>query len=213
MQVHAIIPFKPSNPKTRLSCVLDRNEREALARAMLDDVIGAVGAAGCRITLLCTEPFEHALAETVVLDGGLNEALNQVLSGIASPVLVIMSDLPLVNPGDVIQMLATGADVAIAPGRGGGTNAIFMRSPQTYHVDFYGASFLDHLRIAEENDLSCEVIDSFRLSTDVDEKEDIAEVLIHGNGMCRRFLEQSGFVLSIEEGRVGVKRNAHEQTL
>jgi 3-hydroxyacyl-CoA dehydrogenase len=42
MSVTALIPFKPKNPKTRLSCVLDEQEREAFAHAMLLDVVDAV---------------------------------------------------------------------------------------------------------------------------------------------------------------------------
>ncbi len=54
--------------------------------------------------------------------------------------------------------------------------------------------------------LSCEVIDSFRLHTDIDEKEDLVELLIHGRGKSRAYLEELGFVLTVEKGRVGVER-------
>jgi 2-phospho-L-lactate guanylyltransferase len=57
-----------------------------------------------------------------------------------------------------------------------------------------------------------DVVDSFRLHTDVDEKEDLVEVLIHGQGEARRCLESLGFTLSIEGGRVGVERGAHKKT-
>jgi len=42
--------------------------------------------------------------------------------------------------------------------------------------------------------------------TDVDEKEDLVELLIHGNGIGRQFLVDLGFEIAIEEGRVGVRR-------
>jgi 2-phospho-L-lactate guanylyltransferase len=54
------------------------------------------------------------------------------------------------------------------------------------------------------------VIDSFRLHTDIDEKEDLVELLIHGTGKSRAYLEQLGFVLSVEKGRVGVERKGKE---
>jgi len=44
---HALIPYKIVNPKTRLSCILSQEEREAFARAMLEDVIHAVKDANC----------------------------------------------------------------------------------------------------------------------------------------------------------------------
>jgi 2-phospho-L-lactate guanylyltransferase len=50
------------------------------------------------------------------------------------------------------------------------------------------------------------VIDSFRLHTDIDEKEDLVELLIHGTGKSRAFLEELGFYLSAEKGRVRVER-------
>jgi 2-phospho-L-lactate guanylyltransferase len=50
------------------------------------------------------------------------------------------------------------------------------------------------------------VIDSFRLHTDIDEKEDLAELLIHGKGKSRAFLAERGFVLTTEKGRVSVDR-------
>ena len=48
MLIPAVIPFKPRNPKTRLSCILDQAEREIFAEMMLADVIGAAEGAGCR---------------------------------------------------------------------------------------------------------------------------------------------------------------------
>jgi len=105
--------------------------------------------------------------------------------------------------------------MAIVPGRGGGTNIIFLKKPRCFRADYYGASFLDHLRIAGECGFSVEVIDSFRMSTDIDEKEDLVEILIHGKGRkSREYLENSGFSLVIDEkGRVGVQRDAHEEAL
>jgi 2-phospho-L-lactate guanylyltransferase len=210
MYFQAIIPFKPVNPKTRLSCVLSQPEREAFARMMLDDVIAAVLGAGCRPIILCTEPFFHKDAETVVKNKGLNEALNDCLQKLHHPVLIIMADLPLATPKSVAKVLETGAEIAIVPGRGGGTNALFIRNPQAFHVDYYGASFLDHKAIADEMGMSLDIIDSFRLHTDVDEKEDLVEVILHGTGKSRIFLKESGFSLFIEKGRVGVQRNTHE---
>ena len=88
----------------------------------------------------------------------------------------------------------------------GGTNAIFIRDPSRFHVDYYGASFLKHRDIAQNNGLEFEVFDSFNLSTDIDEVADIAEVLIHGTGRAADCLKKLGFTLAGNGGRVGVKR-------
>ena len=55
MRATAIIPFKPKNPKSRLSCILDEAEREAFAEAMLLDVVTAVKEADCQPVILGTE--------------------------------------------------------------------------------------------------------------------------------------------------------------
>jgi 2-phospho-L-lactate guanylyltransferase len=147
----------------------------------------------------------------VVKEMGLNEALNACLATLRHPVLIIMSDLPLITVEAVVRLLTTKADVGIVPGRGGGTNSLFIKNPQSFHVDFYGASFLDHVGIARAAGLSIEIIDSFRLHTDVDEKEDLVEILLHGEGKSREFLMDLGFAISIEKGRVGIQRDAHKQ--
>ncbi|HOB18771.1 MAG TPA: 2-phospho-L-lactate guanylyltransferase [Candidatus Methanoculleus thermohydrogenotrophicum] len=215
MYFHALIPFKPVNPKTRLSCILSQEEREAFARTMLEDVIASVLKSGCSATLLCTHPFKHKDTLTAVRKEPLNEAINWALRQFHCPALIIMADLPLVTAGDIQRLVCTEKDMAIVPGRGGGTNLIFLKKPQCFHADFYGASFIDHMAVAEECGFSVDVIDSFRMSTDIDEKEDLVEILIHGKGRkSKEFLESSGFTLAIDEkGRVGVQRNTHEETL
>lgn len=207
MSVLALIPFKPVNPKTRISCVLNQAEREDFARAMLRDVIHAVIQAGCEPIILSTHPFSIEGAQTVVMKEGLNEALNAFLATLSVPVLIIMSDLPLVTPESVRRVIFAGGDASIVPGRGGGTNILFIKRPREFHVDYYGASYLDHMRIFSELGWETMVVDSHRLSTDIDEKEDLVEVLLHGTGNSRNYLEDLGFSIEIDaKGRVGVRR-------
>lgn len=210
MPVNALIPFKPVNPKTRLSCVLEKEERESFARMMLADVVEAVSGAGCSPRIISTEPYECRETTVEVIPGGLNETMNALLSGQKGPVLIIMADLPLATPQAVMQLISSRHEIAIAPGRGGGTNAIYLVKGSSYRVDYYGASFLKHKAIARERGLTCEVIDSFRLHTDVDEKEDLVELLIHGQGRSREYLESLGFTLSTEKGRVRVERRGFQ---
>ena len=202
----ALIPYKPKNPKTRLSALLSQEEREQFAAAMLEDVKVAVKDALCSPVLICSELFDSEDVQVTITDTDLSGSINAILPQNVGPTLIIMADLPLTDTAAIRRLLSTDKDLAIAPGRGGGTNAIFMKEPQKFHVDYYGASFLKHLKIAEEAGLSVEVIDSFRLHTDIDEPWDLAELLIHGTGKSRAYLEELGFALSIDKGRVGVKR-------
>jgi 2-phospho-L-lactate guanylyltransferase len=203
---HALIPFKLVNPKTRLSCLLNQEEREVFARAMLEDVIYAAKDANCSPVIVGTELFDSEDIQVTVKDADLNQTLNSMLPQSVGEILIIMADLPLANAQAIRRVIATEKDMAIVPGRGGGTNVIFIKEPQRFHVDYYGTSFLKHVKIAQDAGLSCEVIDSFRLHTDIDEKEDLVELLVHGKGKSRDYLEGLGFVLTVEKGRVGVER-------
>jgi 2-phospho-L-lactate/phosphoenolpyruvate guanylyltransferase len=206
MSVTAVVPFRPVNPKSRLSHVLSKDEREGFAEAMLSDVVRALRDAGCSPFILSTVPLHCSYAEVQVSDQELNPALNALLGTMKGPLLIIMADLPLVDPGVIRKIVSTDADIAIGPGRGGGTNAIFVKDCSRFHVDYYGSSYLKHKNIAEGSGLSCEIIDSFRLHTDVDEEEDLVELLIHGKGRAAGFLRSCGLELLIEKGRVSVKR-------
>ena len=209
-EFHAVIPFRPANPKTRLSAVLTQEERESFADAMLSDVVSAVRETGAPVTLLSTAPYTCAGAETLIRNEGLNEALNWILPQYNTPVLIIMSDLPLVTKDTIQRVVSTGNDVAIVPGLGGGTNILFIRCPEKYSVQYYGYSFMKHAEEAKHLGMSVEIIDSMRMSLDVDEPADLTELLIHGSGSAKRWLEEHGFVLSAESGRVSVKRGGKE---
>jgi len=206
MSIVAVIPFKPVNPKSRLSSVLSNLEREAFAEAMLTDIVLSLREAGCEPFILSTVPLRCAHAEIIVSAEELNPALNTYIRSTSGPLLIIMADLPLITPDVIRRIISTPFDLALGPGRGGGTNAIFIRDRARFHVDYYGASFLKHREIADRAGLTYEIVDSFRLHTDVDEKEDLVELMIHGHGRAVDFLKSCGFTLSIEKGRVGVRR-------
>jgi 2-phospho-L-lactate guanylyltransferase len=203
-----LIPFKPANPKSRLAGILSPEEREAFARVMLDDVIAAAKDANCSPVIIATELFDSEDIQITIPDKDLSGTLNEVLQQSVGSILIIMADLPLATGDAIKRVITTKSDMAIVPGRGGGTNVIFLKEPAKYHVDYYGMSFLKHMKIAEEAGLSCEVIDSFKLHTDIDEKDDLVELLTHGTGKSRKYLEDLGFVLSAENGRVGVERKS-----
>ena len=211
--MRAVIPFKKSNAKSRLSPLLTDKEREDFAMAMLSDVAGTLVRSGCFevVDILSTSVIDFEGANIVLANSGLNEALNEYLEKMSShsfnePVLIIMADIPLVSIKNIVDITASRSDVIIAPGRMGGTNAIFIRDPSRFHVDYYGASFLKHMDIVQNNGLLADVFDSFNLSTDIDEVADISEVLLHGTGSAAGYLKTIGFVIEESRGRVGVKR-------
>jgi 2-phospho-L-lactate guanylyltransferase len=120
-----------------------------------------------------------------------------------------MADLALATPESVDRLFAPDADVTLVPGRGGGTNALVAREP-AFRVDYHGASYRDHRRIAESAGVSVATVDSFRLSTDVDEPADLVEVLLHApDGAAGSWLGDRGFEVVVEgtDERVVARRS------
>ena len=218
--MRTLVPFAATDPKTRLSGVLSPAERSELARLMLSSVLDSVVAAGGEPTVLSTASLAvdslglsdttAATTRVVVDDDPLSVAVNRHLRQAAeadSPeaTRIVMADLPLVTAGDITRLTDRAGDVVIAPGLGGGTNALVVREPK-FRVDYHGASSLDHCRRAADLGATVSTIDSRRLATDIDEPDDLAEVLIHGEGLVRDWLVDAGFELDTTGGRVGVRR-------
>jgi 2-phospho-L-lactate/phosphoenolpyruvate guanylyltransferase len=204
----AVIPFRPMNPKSRLGGIMSREERELFAAAMLNDVLRAVTDAGCTPLVLATTPYTIPGVHVRVTEADLSTALNTLLCDQDGPVLIMMADIPLATKEAVIMAITTRADVAIVPGRGGGTNAIYLQQGRSFFTDYYGQSFMKHCRIAQERHLSLEVVDSFRLYVDIDEEEDLVDLLIHGTGESATLLRSFGFQPVSMQGRVSVARSS-----
>ena len=206
--MRVVVPYAERAPKTRLAPALHAAERTALARCMLADVLDAVRAAGHEPEVVAPEPVPET--ETVVDERPLTDAINDLLASAAGPVAVVMADLALADGASLSRLFSTPGDVVVAAGRGGGTNALVVRHPE-FRVDYHGASYLDHRRIARGLDLDVVDVDSRRLASDVDEPADLVEILVHGRrngGETRsyRWLVNAGFSLRAAKGRVGIER-------
>ena len=77
---HALIPFKPAAPKSRLAGILSPEEREAFARAMLEDVIAAARDANCSPVIVATELFDSEDVQITVADKDLSGDLKRACS-------------------------------------------------------------------------------------------------------------------------------------
>jgi 2-phospho-L-lactate guanylyltransferase len=214
--MRSLIPFAAVDPKTRLDSVLTADERAAFARVMLRSVCATLHKTGHEPTVLATASLDEttlpASTAVVVDDRPLTAAVNDHLAA-DMPTLIVMADLPLATPDAIRRLTAAAgddaddaADIAIAPGLGGGTNALVVREPG-FRVDYHGASYLDHREIAADLGATVETVDSRQLATDIDEPSDLAEVLIHGDGLARAWLVEAGVELDTGDGRVGVRRS------
>jgi 2-phospho-L-lactate guanylyltransferase len=205
-KVYTIVPFKPNNPKTRLRSYLNPHERERFAFCMLRDVLSALkGSEVSEILVIATEnarvlrSMENKKISCTVCDGGLDEVLNSMFRTMNQSALIVMSDLPLITAPIINEIIKCKEDVVLVPGRKGGTNSIFLREPSEFRTDYYGLSFLKHLKIAEERGLSARVYDSFLASNDIDEPDDLLEVLIHGKGESAKYLKKIGIGIQIKD--------------
>ncbi|WP_049979610.1 2-phospho-L-lactate guanylyltransferase [Halolamina rubra] len=202
--MRTVVPFSTDRPKSRLADVLTPDERREFAAAMLADVLAALDGVDrdLDVTVLATDSVDVD-APVVVDDRPLTAAVNDRLDTV--PTAVVMADLALATPAALETLLDSEADLAIAAGLGGGTNA-FLARDAAFHVDYHGASYRDHLAIASENDLSVREVDSRLLAVDIDEPADLTEVLLHGDGAARDWLVDAGFELDVGGGRVEVVR-------
>lgn len=219
-----LVPFDVREPKTRLAAVLDESERHSFSRAMCADVLTAICSAGHEIELLATEPvgydtvdpdpltvaFEDQASRitTIVDDRPLTEAVNARLDEAADPLGIVMADMPLTRPETIDRLTSSGTAVTIAPGLGGGTNALVVRH-SSFTVDYHHGSFQKHRRLAAQRDLSIDVVDSFRLAVDVDEPSDLVEVLLHGEGVAESWLREAGFRVETGGNRLTVTRSTN----
>jgi 2-phospho-L-lactate guanylyltransferase len=197
--MRVIVPYAAEDPKTRLADALDPGERAAFARTMLDDVLAAVRAAGETPEVLATGHLDVD-APVTVDERALTPAVDDVLTGTDGPVAVVMADLALATGDALSALFERKGDVVLVPGRGGGTNALVARHPD-FRVNYHGVSFRDHRRAARDAGAEVAVVDSHRLSTDVDERADLVEVLLHGEGRSAAWLRDTGFALATDDQR------------
>jgi 2-phospho-L-lactate guanylyltransferase len=199
------VPFDARAPKSRLAEALSPAERGTLARTMLADVLAGLAALDREPTVLATDAVDVD-ASVRVDDRPLTPAVNDVLAEADGPVAVVMADLPLATPAALERLYAPDADVVLAPGRGGGTNALVARGP-AFRVDYHGASIRDHRAAAQAVDATVAEVDSARLATDVDAPADLVEVLLHGRGEAADYLREIGFSVALTGDRVTAARD------
>ncbi|MET1124538.1 MAG: 2-phospho-L-lactate guanylyltransferase [Archaeoglobaceae archaeon] len=190
-----VIPFKFFNPKSRLSSILNEEERTKLALAMLEDVLDVLNSCGCDVKVVTPYPISvdaEISVDARPLDDVVNDELREV------PKAVVMSDLPLLNEEVFTRFLSVEGDVVIAPGRRGGTNMLLVRR-KGFRVSYHYGSFLKHLKTARALGFTVAVFDSFFASVDIDDESDLLELMIHGEGKkSRRYLESIGFRVLME---------------
>jgi 2-phospho-L-lactate/phosphoenolpyruvate guanylyltransferase len=207
-----LLPIKDlRNAKQRLAGVLTSEERFGLAQAMLADAIEAVrGVQQAKRVFVITnyEPAmetaakygweilreEHQISESASVDYASRLCADRRVTAL----LRLPIDLPLVQPGDIDDLLATECSapaVVMVPSRDGtGTNAILRTPPVLFPSHFGPDSFAKHRQEAERLHARIIVIRNERLEMDVDDESDLRALLLHdlANTATGKWLEESG---------------------
>ena len=200
-----VLPVKAwAEAKRRLSPVLSGEERQELARSMLDDLLGAIADAS-RIDGVLAVTSDPVAGEYLARAGcelvpearrGLNRALGTAAEELtrreASTMFVLPVDLPLATARDLDELCArhresrnesagekaARAAVTVAPDRfGSGTNALLCSPPGCIPFRFGDGSFQAHLREGERSHAATSSLELDGLSLDVDHPDDLAELL------------------------------------
>jgi len=176
--------------KRRLGNVLDADARRALALRNAERAIRAAAVAEHRLvvggSVEVKELAERLGVEAVIerRQEGQNTAAKRgiahALKSKAQAVLILSSDLPLVTPKSVRDMLQIASRVeppavVAAPAIGrGGTNALYLSPPDAISLRFGADSLKAFRREAETKGVNFGVHKSEALALDLDEPEDLA---------------------------------------
>jgi 2-phospho-L-lactate guanylyltransferase len=190
--VTALIPVNMlDRAKGRLATMLDAATREALALATLRTVLAAAEAACGRVVVLTADARVSALAAgervTFLAEDpkrqGLNAQLEFALEGIAEAargVLILHADLPLATADGLAEVLSSAGpapSVTLVRSNDGGTNAMVLRPPRRFALEYGVGSFEKHVRAATAAGCAVTEVLQPALGLDLDTPADIEAFL------------------------------------
>ncbi len=189
MPTTAIIPVKRfTNAKQRLGDALGGREKRRLVRAMLGDVLDAVGESSeVERVLLVTDERDIPATDTTwtrVADDKSRDhswaaaqgAMEAMKAG-AECVVMLPGDCPLLDPAELDGALRRPRPgrVGIVPDRhGSGTNALILSPPDAIEPAFGEDSRPRHERLAKEAGAVPVIERLYSLTLDVDTPSDLA---------------------------------------
>jgi len=213
----AVVPFKgTAQVKQRLAAALTPPQRQALALAMLGDVLQTLSAVGeLRGVLVVTTDLEAiALAAQFgaqVSPDHAHEGHTGAVTGAAkrlvaegTGLMTVPGDIPLVAPDDIRELLAAHAPAAgftIAPASDDlGSNAVLCTPANAVPLRFGDNSFFPHLAAARQHGIEPRVVRLPRIALDIDTPEDLARFLATPSPTrARAVLERWGVRAAVQE--------------
>jgi 2-phospho-L-lactate/phosphoenolpyruvate guanylyltransferase len=192
MDLWAVVPVKERDrAKERLAPLLRPELRQALALAMLEDVLAALAAArGITGVLVVTvDPTARRVAprywarlvENGARDGhtgAITAAARMLAAEGRGGMLTLPGDVPLVTADEIGRVVAAhrhAPSFTIVPSHDeGGSNAILVSPPDAVPLRFGVDSFFSHLRAAEAQGIRPTVLRLPGIALDIDNPEDFA---------------------------------------
>ncbi|MGZ8474729.1 MAG: 2-phospho-L-lactate guanylyltransferase [Candidatus Limnocylindria bacterium] len=182
--------------KTRLAPSLSPEDREALARQLLERVLSVAREANEDVVVISpsrelASVVDPTGARLIVqrgmgLNAGLEQARFDALVDDIDTLAILHGDLPNIHPADVEALVAAlpqgRPGVAIAPDRAGtGTNGLALRPPDVIGFRFGTGSFSAHLAEAERAGVPVIAVNRPGISFDLDTPEDLSRWLNLGD--------------------------------
>lgn len=189
--IWVIVPLKPLNrSKSRLAPVLNIAQREALSREMFErtlvtlkkvkNIAGILVVSRDTAALALARNYQvQTLQEsgTPELNASLTRATQAVIDLNANGVLIVASDIPLLQAEDIdamIEMADTTPSVVIGTDRRrDGTNAMLVRPPGLFSYAYGPGSLHLHVEAAKQAGAEIHLYDSNTLALDVDIPADL----------------------------------------
>jgi 2-phospho-L-lactate guanylyltransferase len=191
MAIWAIVPVKPlAHGKSRLSGVLNSDERMSLSVRLLKNTLGTISQVPeIEKTLIVTNDLEVIkITQSFFFDVcveenecGMNRALDRGIAILkkneVQSAIILPSDLPFITVREIQVMIKMGTDskaMVIAPDRKKqGTNAIFYHSLDKVDFEFGPMSYEKHVKSAKANGVTLCVFESDTFGLDIDLPEDL----------------------------------------
>ena len=191
MDLWAVVPVKERvSAKERLAPILRPEARQALALAMLEDVLAAVTAASgiAGILVVTVDAKAGRLAARYgarVIEVGARDGHTGAVTAAArllaaegrAGMLTLPADIPLVTPAEIAGVLAAhppAPSFTIVPSHDErGSNAIACSPPDVVPLRFGDDSFYPHLQAAEVCGIRPTVLHLPGIALDIDNPEDV----------------------------------------
>ena len=209
--IWAVVPVRVTgDTKRRLAPVLSPDEREALACAMLSDVLSALARtrALAGVLVVTSAPAAAGIARACgacVLDDAQNGGMAAAVACAAGQLagldregmLVVPADVPTVTPEDVAAIVAahrtSPAVTLVRAAADGGTNALACTPPGAIAFRFGDDSFRRHCDEARACGIEPQILELAGVSLDIDRPRDLTAFLARPSAtQTYAYLEASG---------------------